>query len=64
MACLEPHRGGARVSTKENDMNAAMKVLAAVALLGAVVGCAQLGIPAPSGVTTVDPPIYEPSPGG
>jgi hypothetical protein len=45
-------------------MNAAMKVLASVALLGVVVGCAQLGIPAPSDVTTVDPPIYEPSPGG
>jgi hypothetical protein len=44
-------------------MNAAIKVFAAIALLGALMGCAQLGIPAPSGVTTVDPPIYEPSPG-
>jgi len=41
-------------------MNASMKVLAALALLSALAGCAQLGMPGASGVSTTDPLSYEP----
>jgi hypothetical protein len=41
-------------------MNSTLRVLAAL-VLGVLAGCAQLGIPTPSGVTTVDPPLYESS---
>ena len=42
-------------------MNSTVRVLAAIALLGFLSGCAQFGIPAPSGFATVDPPVYESS---
>ena len=42
-------------------MNARVKVLAALALLAALAGCAQLGMPGASGVNTDDPSLsYEP----
>ena len=40
-------------------MNASMKVLAALALLAALAGCAQLGMPGASRVGTTDPLSYE-----
>jgi hypothetical protein len=45
---------------KGESMNASMKVLAALALLSALAGCAQLGMPGASGVSTTDPLSYEP----
>jgi hypothetical protein len=35
-------------------MNARMKVVAALTLLAALAGCAQLGMPGTSGVSTTD----------
>jgi hypothetical protein len=36
-----------------------MRLLAALVLLGVLGGCAQLGIPAPGGITTPDTEIYD-----
>jgi hypothetical protein len=61
IACTELHRGFGSLFIKENEMNATVRVLVALALLEVLAGCAQLGIPAPTGMTTVDPPMYESS---
>ncbi|HEY0337703.1 MAG TPA: hypothetical protein VGC70_10230 [Burkholderiales bacterium] len=41
-------------------MNTRMKVLAALVLLTALAGCAQLGMAPASGVSTSEPSSYEP----
>jgi hypothetical protein len=38
-----------------------MRLIAAAALLAFAAGCAQLGIPTPSGFSQTDPEIYESS---
>lgn len=45
-------------------MKSTFRLVAAVALLGFLSGCAQLGIPTPAGMSTPDTPIYESSPSG
>jgi hypothetical protein len=42
-------------------MKSTLRLAAIVALLGFLGGCAQLGIPAPSGVSTPDTGMYESS---
>ena len=42
-------------------MKSTLRLVAVVALLGFLGGCAQLGIPAPSGISTPDTDTYESS---
>jgi len=54
-------RGSSATSISKGEaMNPRMKVLAALVLLTALAGCAQLGMAPASGVSTSEPSSYEP----
>lgn len=43
-------------------MKSTIRAVAALALLGILAGCAQLGIPTPSGIETMDTPTHDAEP--